>query len=199
VKAGRRTPLLFGFGLLDAVPDSTILSYADPEDRNADGISGRPNRFFDGRLGRFGRKALVPTLREFNEGATVVEQGVTNPAVPTEESIGGDLIPPGVDPAPEPEIDQASIDAIDAFVRFLAPPAPEKLTYEGKTAAGRCSRRSAAPPCHVPTLETGESPIKALSHEESLRLHRISCCTTWARAVRHLLRTRKPSEFRTQP
>ncbi len=74
--AGRSTPDVFGFGLLDAVPDSEILKYADPDDRNGDGISGRPNRFFDGRLGRFGRKALVPTLREFNDGAFQVEVGI---------------------------------------------------------------------------------------------------------------------------
>ena len=33
-QAQRTTPDLFGFGLLDAVPDKEILSYADPEDRD---------------------------------------------------------------------------------------------------------------------------------------------------------------------
>ena len=72
--AARTTADVLGFGLLDAVPDSVILAYADPDDRNGDGISGRPNRFFDGRLGRFGRKALIPTLREFNDGAFQVDE-----------------------------------------------------------------------------------------------------------------------------
>src|SRR5206468_11145714 len=75
----RTTPVLFGRGLLDAVPDSVILSYADPDDRNHDGIRGRPNRSVDGHIGRFGRKAFVPTLDEFNDGAFVAEMGVTNP------------------------------------------------------------------------------------------------------------------------
>src|SRR2546421_50902 len=98
---GRRTiPEIFGFGLLDAVPDSEILAYADPDDRDHDGISGRPNRFFDGRLGRFGRKALVPALREFNDGAFSAEQGVTTPAVPTEETVAGTPVPAGAKPAP---------------------------------------------------------------------------------------------------
>src|SRR4030095_3229001 len=97
--------------------------------------------------------ALRPPLLDLNGGATVLEQGVTNPAVPTEESIGGDLIPPGVDPAPEPEIDQAAIDAVDAFVRFLAPPAPEKLTYEGRRGRSLFSNIGCAA-CHVPTLLT---------------------------------------------
>src|SRR5439155_724165 len=34
--AARTTPVILGFGLLDAVPDSVILSYADPDDRNGD-------------------------------------------------------------------------------------------------------------------------------------------------------------------
>ena len=43
-RAMRSTPVLFGRGLLDGVPDSVILSYADPDDRNRDGTfsgSGR--------------------------------------------------------------------------------------------------------------------------------------------------------------
>src|SRR2546430_1786577 len=73
--AHRTTPSLLGFGLLEAVPDAEILALADPSDRNGDGISGRPNRTADGRLGRFGRKAQLATLSEFNAGAFVNEMG----------------------------------------------------------------------------------------------------------------------------
>src|SRR6266487_5642567 len=132
VVAERTTPDVLGFGLLDAVPDSVILSYADPDDRNHDGISGRPNRFFDGRLGRFGRKALVPTLREFNEGAFSAEQGITTPALPTEETVAGTPIPAGTDPAPDPELNAQQVELADAFVRLLAPPAPLKMSREAR-------------------------------------------------------------------
>src|SRR5437879_1000051 len=80
--ARRTTPAVFGLGLLDAVPESAILALADPDDANGDGISGRPNRSADGRLGRFGRKAFVPTLREFTAAAFRNEMGITNPALP---------------------------------------------------------------------------------------------------------------------
>src|SRR5205823_12211563 len=115
----RTTPVVFGRGLLDAVPESVILAYADPDDKNHDGISGRPNRFTDGRLGRFGRKGFVPALDEFNAGAFSAEMGVTNPAVRTEETIRGTQITAGVDPVPLPEIGQAQLDLTDAVVRFL--------------------------------------------------------------------------------
>src|SRR5207247_8546759 len=62
----RSTNVLFGRGLLDAVPDAVILGYADPNDRNRDGIRGRAHRLADGRVGRFGRKASEPRLDAFN-------------------------------------------------------------------------------------------------------------------------------------
>src|SRR6266567_7292736 len=120
----RTTPDLFGFGLLDAVPDAEILALADPLDRNGDGISGRPNRTADGRLGRFGRKAQVATLREFNAGAFVNEMGITSPTEPHEQTIDGAPLPAGVDPTPDPELTQDAVDATNAFVRLLAPPRP---------------------------------------------------------------------------
>src|SRR3989449_11247569 len=98
----RTTPDVFGFGLLDAVPDAEILALADPLDRNGDGISGRPNRTADGRLGRFGRKAQVATLREFNTDAFVMEMGITNPGNQTEQTVGGLSPPPGANPLPVP-------------------------------------------------------------------------------------------------
>jgi CxxC motif-containing protein (DUF1111 family) len=197
-RAGRSTPDLLGFGLLDAVPDREILALADPEDRNHDGISGRPNRFLDGRLGRFGRKAFVPTLREFNQGAFPVEMGVTDPAVPTEESIGGQPIPDGVDPVAEPEIDEADMNLADDFVRFLA--APEALPLDAEGERGRlifgtigCAR------CHAPSLSTGDHPVAALRYKRfgaytDLLLHdmgeeRADICLGLA----------SPSEFRTEP
>ena len=35
-------PVVFGLGLLEAIPEETILAYADEMDVNGDGISGNP-------------------------------------------------------------------------------------------------------------------------------------------------------------
>ncbi|MBM4267476.1 MAG: hypothetical protein FJ144_12830, partial [Deltaproteobacteria bacterium] len=40
----RRSPALYGVGLVDAIPEEAILARADPDDRDGDGISGRANR-----------------------------------------------------------------------------------------------------------------------------------------------------------
>src|SRR5262249_53942349 len=131
-QAHRTTPDVFGFGLLDAVPEKEILSYADPDDRDHDGISGRPNRTDDGRVGRFGRTAQLARLREFTAGALLTEVGATSPDDPQESTVGGQALPPGVDPAADPEIAAGDLEDLDAFVRFLAPPGPLPLERAGK-------------------------------------------------------------------
>src|SRR5207245_401791 len=54
-RAFRTTPTVFGRGLLDAVPDAEILAREDPDARDGDGISGRPNRTAAGRAARRAR------------------------------------------------------------------------------------------------------------------------------------------------
>jgi len=196
--ARRTTPAIFGFGLLDAVPDSVILSYADPDDRDHDGISGRPNRFFDGRLGRFGRKALVPTLREFNEGALIAEMGVTSPAIPTEETVAGQPLPAGTDPAPDPELPREATDLLDAFVRLLAPPEPQKLTREARQGREVFERTGCAR-CHVPSLRTGDSPVPALRHRDVAAYTDLLLHDMGPELADICLGLATPSEFRTEP
>src|SRR6267378_786493 len=192
----RTTPDVFGF--LDAVPDRAILARADPLDRNGDGISGRPNRTADGRLGRFGRKAQAATLREFNADAFVMEMGITNPGNQTEQTVGGMSLPAGVDPLPEPEISAEQFDAADAFVRFLAP--PPRVPLDFASAIGAVTfRRIGCASCHVPALVTGANPVPALRFRvvpafTDLLLHDMG-----PDLADICLGEAQPSEFRTEP
>ncbi|HUC41012.1 MAG TPA: di-heme oxidoredictase family protein [Gemmatimonadales bacterium] len=196
--AARTTPDILGFGLLDAVPDSVILSYADPDDTNRDGISGRPNRFLDGRLGRFGRKAFVPTLREFNAGAFPTEVGITDPAAPDENTVTGSPLPAGTDPVPEPELNARGLELTDAFVQLLAPPAPLKQSKEAQH--GRdVFTRIGCPSCHIPTLRTGDNPIAALSHKDVAAYSDLLLHDMGQELADICFGLATPSEFRTEP
>jgi len=196
--AARTTPDILGFGLLDAVPDSVILSYADPDDTNRDGISGRPNRFLDGRLGRFGRKAFVPTLREFNAGAFPTEVGITDPAAPDENTVTGSPLPVGTDPVPEPELNARGVELTDAFVQLLAPPAPLKQSKEAQH--GRdVFTRIGCPSCHIPTLRTGDNPIAALSHKDVAAYSDLLLHDMGQELADICFGLATPSEFRTEP
>ena len=196
---GRRTsPSILGFGLLDAVSDEAILAHADPEDRDHDGISGRPNRFTDGRIGRFGRKGFVPTLREFIPGAFLIEQGITSPAQPVEETIGGRPIPPGVDPTPEPELSLEDLQLATDFVRFLAPPArgapgPDVRRGGRLFSAARCAV------CHVPALKTGKNDVRALRRREVAAYTDLLLHDMGPDLADICLGLATPSEFRTEP
>lgn len=198
VIAARTSPDIFGFGLLDAVPDSAILALADPDDRDGDGISGRPNRFFDGRLGRFGRKALVPTLRDFNDGAFVIEQGITNPAAPDEGTLGGRPFPPGTDPTPEPELSRDATDLVDFFVRLLAPPTPQRLSREARLGS-EVFARVGCEGCHVPALRTGDSPVPALRRREVAAYTDLLLHDMGPELADICFALATPSEFRTEP
>jgi len=197
-RAHRTSPVVFGRGLLDLVSDSVILSYADPDDRNHDGIRGRPGRSLDGRIGRFGRKAFVPRLHEFNAGAFPTETGVTDPQQPTEENVGGQPLPPGVDPLADPEITQDALDLADDFVRFLGAPTPVKLGKDGRRGRELFSQIGCAS-CHIPTLRTGGSPVRALAHRDfpaytDLLLHDMG-----PDLADICLGIATPSDFRTEP
>ena len=180
----RTTPDLFGFGLLDAVPDQEILALADPSDRNGDGISGRVHRLPDGRIGRFGRKAQEATLTEFNTGAFVMEMGITNPGLLIEQT--------------EPELTQGEFDAAHGFVHFLAPPPRLPLDLAGRTGAVIFVGIGCAA-CHVPALVTGPSPVGALSLKIFLPYTDLLLHDMGPALADICLGDPLPSEFRTEP
>lgn len=74
---------MIGLGLLEAVPDSELLALSDPDDRNGDGISGRPNYVWDTAanrlaIGRFGWKANTPTLLQQTAAAFNGDIGIVS-------------------------------------------------------------------------------------------------------------------------
>ena len=78
---------MIGLGLLEAIAEEDILANADPEDRDGDGISGRPNWVWDDeaqelRLGRFGWKASNPSIRQQSAHAFSGDIGISNPIAP---------------------------------------------------------------------------------------------------------------------
>ena len=89
----RVAPAVFGLGLLEAIPEETILAYADEADRDGDGISGKPNYVWDVvkqryALGRFGWKANQPTLLQQVAAAYNDDMGLTTSLFSIENSAG---------------------------------------------------------------------------------------------------------------
>lgn len=79
----RVAPPMIGLGLLELIPQEAILANADPDDADGDGISGRPNRVWSKEaravvLGRFGWKALEPTVNQQNAHAFLGDIGLSS-------------------------------------------------------------------------------------------------------------------------
>lgn len=82
----RVAPQMIGLGLLEAIPQEDILAGADPEDKDGDGISGKPNWVTDKadgqvKLGRFGWKAGAPSIRVQSASAFSGDIGIATPLV----------------------------------------------------------------------------------------------------------------------
>ena len=173
----RLPPPVFGVGLIDAIPDATILTNADPDDRDGDGISGRanmvtPNEYAlpgtitypDGRrIGRFGRKAQTSTLLEQTVEAYHQDMGITSDFRPRENYNPLSSIPvDAADRAADPEVPAATVLAVVHYLRTLAPPRPGGDTEQrrdGRALFGSVGCAS----CHTPSLTTGPSAIGALA------------------------------------
>jgi CxxC motif-containing protein (DUF1111 family) len=162
-------PSLYGLGLVEAIPEETILALADPEDRDGDGISGRASRLADGRLGRFRRKQDRAAIRDLAEAGAWFALGLTTPDHPEEVPYMGRTVPPEADPTPEPEVERETLDQIAEFIRLLAPPRRDpprdKADRQVIVHGGTLFTVIGCAACHVPALRTGPHEIRAMDRK----------------------------------
>lgn len=182
----RLPPPVFGVGLIEAIPEATILALADPDDADGDGISGRPNFVVPGdfvpedeiggfqrdslgvgrpQLGRFSRKAQVSSLLLQIAKAYHEDMGITSDFLPVE--LRNAQASRGTEPAdrvPDPELPEHEVRAVLAYVRMLAPPAPGEMTPQRQQGEA-IFQEIGCGSCHVPELRTGPSSIGALSFQ----------------------------------
>jgi CxxC motif-containing protein (DUF1111 family) len=165
------TPV-FGAGLMENIPDSTIISNMNANSalKQQLGISGFPNTSGnDGSITRFGWKAQNKSLEIFSGEAYNVEIGVTNELFPNKRAN-----PPAsclYNPTPEdltnfnlsgPNIPSDTV-AFSVFMRFLAPPRPSAQGIPGNPSLRSIQNGSNlfsqvhCDMCHTPTLQTGAS------------------------------------------
>jgi len=167
----RMAPPFFGLGLLQNIPEQTILSFADENDSNGDGISGRPNYVWDPvlhkiTLGRFGLKANTATILTQVAGAYNQDMGITNSVFPTESSAG-QLQYDGLND--DIELPDSILQAAAFYVKTLAVPARRKVTDPEVLAGEVLFKQANCSGCHIPTMQTGvDVTLAAVSNQ---RIH----------------------------
>ncbi len=158
----RVAPPMIGMGLLENIPASDIAALADPEDTDADGISGKVNLVWNVATdspapGRFGWKAAEPDVHHQSMGAFAGDMGLTS------------SLKPGTDCTPEqkceryadggqPEVSDKVAGFVTFYAKSLAVPARRDMDKAEVRLGARLFNETGCAACHTPSHTTGEDP-----------------------------------------
>jgi len=164
-------PANTGLGFLEAVTDATIISSADPNDSDGDGISGRPNWIkipsycvlrpgtieSNGKyIGRFGKKAAVYDLLQQTSNAYNQDVGV-NTVYENYSTYSALEV--------DPEVSNGTALDVVFYLKTLKAPVPRNQSNEEVKAGKQLFVNTGCAKCHTPQLQTGSSWINALANK----------------------------------
>lgn len=172
IGAARFTPPAnTGLGFLDAVTDDEILSFADPNDIDGDGISGvanwlemkpysapRPQSHERaGKYpGRFGKKAGAYDLLQQTASAYNQDMGITSTYEPYDTYSGAEI---------DPEVSNQKILDIVFYLKTLKAPIARRQSDPTVKAGKAIFLSIGCQKCHRMEMKTGASPISGLAHQ----------------------------------
>ena len=165
----RVAPFVFGTGLLEAIKESDIITLADENDDNRDGVSGRPNFVWNVQeetfeIGRFGWKANTPTLLQQLAAAYVNDMGITSPYFPIENCADGTQCDTTGD---DPEIDQLTLDMVEIYLQTLAVPSRRNYNDADVKRGKILFKQAGCNSCHTTTFTTGtHKSVPELSNQK---------------------------------
>jgi CxxC motif-containing protein (DUF1111 family) len=169
----RVTPQMIGLGLVEQIHPADLLSKADPDDRDGDGISGRINRVHDAiakvTIGRFGWKAQTPSVRQQTADAFAGDIGISTPEVPRPygDCTGAEekclAMPTGVQPRlGDQEAPPPVMDLVTFYSQNLAVPARRDIARADVLAGKKIFYDTGCATCHTPKFVTRrDAPNKA--------------------------------------
>jgi CxxC motif-containing protein (DUF1111 family) len=161
----RVAPPMIGMGLLEAIRDEDILAFADPEDRDGDGISGRPNYGWseDSKktvLTRFGWKAGQPSVAQQSAYAFAGDMGISSRLARagwgdcTAAQSACRAAPDGSDPKEGVELSDKMFDLVIFYARNLAVPVRRNVDDPTVLTGKRVFYDAGCIGCHRPKFVT---------------------------------------------
>ncbi|MCK5905567.1 MAG: c-type cytochrome, partial [Gammaproteobacteria bacterium] len=162
----RIAPPMIGLGLLEAISETDILLRVDIDDKNADGISGKPNQVWSLKnqkvmLGRFGYKAGQPSVDEQNQDAAFGDIGLSVPLHPhgwgecTAKQMICRKAPDGASPQYDNlEAPKMVTDLLTLYSRNLAVPKRRKVGDANVLAGKKHFYEAGCIACHQPKYKT---------------------------------------------
>lgn len=180
VFSARLSPPVIGMGLLQEIADADILSYADADDKNNDGISGKANRVWDAtakqvRIGRFGWKAGQPSVIQQAAGAFANDMGLSSRiflgqiCMPHQKDCLAAPNGNGDNNADYPyEVPDKVLDNINFYVSNLAVPARRNVDSKKVQRGQKLFNKAGCAACHVPYFKTQKSTANIEQSEQHI-------------------------------
>ncbi len=153
----RNAPPIFGLGLLEAVPEQTLLDLAARQ--RVQGLNGRPNYVWNAieqrrTVGRFGWKANQPSLRQQIAVAAWGDMGVTSSLFPRQNCTDVQTLCRREVPGNDPELANNQWDELELWTLGLAVPARRNWDNADVQRGAQLFENAQCAHCHVPTLTT---------------------------------------------
>ena len=164
-------PANTGLGFIDAVSDAEILSWADPDDVNGDGISGVPNWIamkeylyerpgyveVNGKyIGRFGKKAAAYDLHQQTAQAYNEDIGISSSYEVYDTHSGLET---------DPELSDQTVQDVVFYLKTLKAPIPRNKNDDSILAGKKIFNDAGCAACHRPEMKTGPSSIAAIANK----------------------------------
>ncbi|WP_430902423.1 di-heme oxidoredictase family protein [Paraflavitalea sp. sgz302552] len=164
-------PANTGLGFLELVSDANILSIADPNDTNGDGISGVPNYEYlpsfitpfsnaiprnSKYIHRFGKKAAAYNLLHQTVNAYNQDIGITSTFQPKDVYSGLNI---------DPEVSDVTVHNVVFYLQTLKAPIQRNQNDATVVQGKNVFMQAGCESCHKQTLQTGFSNIAPLSNK----------------------------------
>lgn len=169
--SARVAPPMIGLGLLEMIPEQTILQWAEEQNSADDEISGKANRVWDIQtqafaLGRFGWKAGQPTLMQQNAAAFNGDVGLTSHLFPNENCTSNQTICSDLPNGGEPEVSDNILEFVEFYTQHLAVPIRRNVNDAQVKQGQALFTQIGCQSCHKTHVKTGKSAdLPALSEQ----------------------------------
>ncbi|EGA66315.1 putative thiol oxidoreductase [Vibrio brasiliensis LMG 20546] len=169
--SARVAPPMIGLGLLESIPDQTLKAWADEQDKNGDGISGKINLVWDVRsndfaIGRFGWKAGQPNLMQQNAAAFNGDVGLTSNLFPNENCTSKQTICRDLPNGGSPEVSDNILNFVEFYSQHLAVPVRRNVDLPEVKLGQQLFAKAGCESCHKTNVKTAvREDLPALSNQ----------------------------------
>ena len=168
----RNTPVVYGMGYLDAVPEADILALAAKQ--KSLGLNGRPNYVKDDAtgkqlLGRFGWKANQPTLKQQVAAAHMGDMGITSTLYHEQNCPKVQVQCQNAHTTGKHELTDQAWNAVTFFLAGVEAPKRPLPDSDKYIQGEKLFRGAGCTGCHVPELKTGKFPMLTAIENKQFR------------------------------